>query len=35
MPSAIVVIELERHRVPGPQRGGERRGALGLDADHA
>ena len=33
MPSAIVLIEVERHRVARRQRGGERRGALGLDAD--
>ena len=35
MPSAIVVIERERHRVTGLQRRGVRRGALGLHADHA
>ena len=34
MPSAIVVIRSQRHRVPGGERGRERRGALGLHADH-
>ena len=34
MPSAIVDIDASGDRVPGLQRGGVRRGALGLHADH-